>query len=64
MRDGLYRVTTRKLCAGFVVEGGRVALCAPRLRRRLAYWQTVAVPVRNETPAECDTASDSPSSEG
>jgi hypothetical protein len=42
MRDGLYRVTTRYLCAGFVVEAGRVARCAPILRRKLTYWQTIA----------------------
>jgi hypothetical protein len=40
--DGLYRVTTAYLCAGFVVERGRVTRCAPILRRRLAYWRTVA----------------------
>lgn len=42
MQDGLYRVTTAYLCAGFVVEGGRVTACAPILRRKLAYWRTVA----------------------
>lgn len=46
MPDGLYRVTTGYLCAGFVVEGGRVTLCAPVLRKRLAYWRTLAVRVR------------------
>jgi len=40
--DGLYRVVTPYLCAGFVVKNGRVALCAPILRRRLDYWKTVA----------------------
>jgi hypothetical protein len=42
--DGLYRVTTRYLCAGFVVEGGKVkrSRCAPILRKRLAYWATIA----------------------
>jgi len=40
--DGLYQVTIRYLCAGFVVEDGRVTLCAPILRRRLAYWRTIA----------------------
>jgi hypothetical protein len=40
--DGLYRVTTAYLCAGFVVERGRVTRCAPILRRRLAYWRTIA----------------------
>ena len=43
MDDGLYQVTTPYLCAGFVVEHGRVTLCAPILRKRLAYWTTVAV---------------------
>jgi len=42
-KDGLYRVTTRYLCAGFVVEHGRVTFCAPILRSRLAYWTSVAV---------------------
>ena len=41
--DGVYRVTTSYLCAGFVVEQGRVTWCAPILRRRLAYWSTLAV---------------------
>lgn len=41
--DGLYQVTTKYLCAGFVVEGGRVTVCAPILRRKLDYWMTVAV---------------------
>lgn len=33
LRDGLYQVTTRYLCAGFIVVGGRVARldCAPIL---------------------------------
>lgn len=43
MRDGLYRVTTPYLCAGFVVRAERVVACAPILRRHLAYWRTVAV---------------------
>ena len=43
MKDGLYRVVTSYLCAGFVVENGAVVRCAPILRKRLAYWQTVAV---------------------
>jgi len=40
MRDGLYQVTTRYLCAGFVVRDGLVTHCAPILRKRLAYWRT------------------------
>jgi len=40
--DGLYRVTTSYLCAGFVVRSGRVVECAPILRRKLTYWQTIA----------------------
>lgn len=43
MIDGLYIVTTSYLCAAFIVEQGRVTMCAPILKRRLAYWRTVAV---------------------
>lgn len=42
-KDGLYRVETSYLCAGFVVEKGAVVRCAPILRNRLAYWLTVAL---------------------
>jgi hypothetical protein len=47
LADGLYRVTTRYLCAGFVVEHGKITMCAPILRKRLAYWRTIAVPVES-----------------
>lgn len=40
--DGLYQVTTSYLCAGFTIAAGRVQWCAPILRKRLTYWQTVA----------------------
>ena len=42
MRDGLWRVTMPNFTAGFVVEGGRVTMCAPILRRRLDHWITRA----------------------
>lgn len=29
--DGLYQVTAKHLCAGFVVRAGRVVDCAPML---------------------------------
>ena len=47
LSDGLYRVDSPRyrLCAGFVVEGGRVVACAPILRKKLSYWQTIAVRV-------------------
>lgn len=40
MRDGLYRVVTPYLVAGFVVHHGRVTNCAPILARNLSYWLT------------------------
>ena len=43
MEDGLYQVTTKYLCAGFVIEHGDVTDCAPILRKRIEYWKTVAV---------------------
>jgi len=42
VKDGLYRVVTPYLCAGFVVQGGKVIECAPILRRRIDYWMTKA----------------------
>lgn len=42
LKDGLYQVTTSYLCAGFVVEGGRVIECAPILRRKLGYFMSIA----------------------
>lgn len=45
LSDGLYRVVTHYLCAGFVIEGGTVTICAPILRKRFDYWATVAQPV-------------------
>lgn len=45
LRDGLYRVTTGYLCAGFVVRDGRVVMCAPILRRKLEWWTLQAVEV-------------------
>jgi hypothetical protein len=43
--DGLYQITTHYLCAGFVIQAGRVIACAPILRRRLEYWITIAIRV-------------------
>jgi len=45
MKDGLYRVATRYLCAGFEVKNGKVVAVAPILRKKLDYWKTVAVRV-------------------
>lgn len=44
--DGLYQVTTSYLCAGLVVKDKRVVDCAPILRKRLAYWMTIARKVK------------------
>ncbi len=46
LADGLYRVLTPYLCAGFVVRGGQVIRCAPILRRKLSYWKTIAIRIR------------------
>lgn len=50
MVDGLYQVTTDYLCAGFVIRNGRVAECAPILRRKIDYWLTQAVLVTSNNP--------------
>lgn len=43
MKDGLYRVTTSYLCAGFVVENGIITRCAPILVNKIDYWKTIAI---------------------
>lgn len=43
LMDGLYQVDYRGICAGFVIEGGRVTACAPVLRRRIEFWKTIAI---------------------
>lgn len=43
MKNGLYRVATPYLCAGFVIQNGQVMACAPILRRKICYWKTIAV---------------------
>lgn len=42
LKDGLYQVTTRYFCAGFIVKDGGVTHCAPILRRRLSEWVQIA----------------------
>jgi len=42
MRDGLYQVTHRGICAAFVVRHGKVTECAPILRKRIEYWKIKA----------------------
>ena len=56
MKDGLYRVNYRGICAGFVVEGGKVTRCAPILRKRLLTWGRYAKWVSDGT--NCSTAND------
>lgn len=46
MTDGVYRVTTSYLCAGFVVENGVITRIAPILRSKIKYWITIADKIR------------------
>jgi hypothetical protein len=48
LEDGLYQVSQYGICAGFEIKNGRVIVCAPILRRRLAYWMKQAKKVENE----------------
>lgn len=47
--DGLYRVTTNFLCAGFIVKDGVIVRCAPILKKRIEYWKKIAKAVRGPT---------------
>jgi len=43
MKNGLYQVLYKGICAGFVVENGNVIECAPILRSKLVFWKTIAI---------------------
>lgn len=45
--DGLYRVKTSYLCAGFVVQDNKVIRCAPILQTKLNYWIMKAIYLGN-----------------
>lgn len=42
MKDGLYQVTTKYLCAGFTIKDNKIIECAQILRKKIKYWVTVA----------------------
>jgi hypothetical protein len=42
LKNGLYRVKTSYLCAGFVVRDKKIIMCAPILRMHIRYWATLA----------------------
>lgn len=42
MRDGIYQVTHKGICAGFVIRNGNAVYCAPVLRKKLTWWVTIA----------------------
>ncbi len=42
LKDGLYQVKTKYLCAGFIVKNGKIIRMAPILRKNIKYWATIA----------------------
>ena len=42
MDEGLYQVTYKRICAGFVIKDGRVTECAPILKNKINFWKTIA----------------------
>lgn len=43
MKDGLYQVTTNFFCAAFVIRNGRLAECAPIIRKQFQRWSRIAI---------------------
>jgi len=43
MKDGLYRICYKDICAGFVIENEKIIQCAPILWNKIEYWKTIAV---------------------
>lgn len=46
--DGAYQVTTKYLCAGFIVKDSKIIECAPILYKKLKYWMTIAVKISRD----------------
>jgi hypothetical protein len=42
MKYKLYQVTTKYLCAGFIMKDNVVIDAAPILWKRINYWKTIA----------------------
>ena len=42
LKDGLYRVITKYLCAGFIIKDNKIIKCAPILKKKINYWKTIA----------------------
>jgi len=42
MRDGLYIVQRKTICAAFVMDNGKVTCCAPVLQNNIEYYKTIA----------------------
>lgn len=49
LKDGLYMVNKFNICAGFVVRGGKVTMCAPILRKKIGYFMGIAEYVPTDT---------------
>lgn len=47
MRDGIYQVKYRGICAGFVWKNGRLDACAPILLKRFSEWVYKAKLIKN-----------------
>lgn len=41
-QDGLYVVNQKGILAAFVLQDGKVTVCAPILRKEIEYWKTKA----------------------
>jgi hypothetical protein len=41
MKDGLYQVTYKGICAGFLIKDRKLMKCAPILRRNFDFWKTI-----------------------
>ena len=55
MRDGLYQVEWRGICAGFIVEAGVVTRCAPVLQRNFEFFKSIATRLHESSHFDNDT---------
>jgi len=47
MKDGLYQVNYKGICAGFEIKNGKVINIAPILKKKFNFWKTIAKRIKS-----------------
>ena len=48
MKDGLYQVIYKGICAGFEIKNDKIIKCAPILKNKIQFWKKLARWINND----------------